>query len=179
MRIFQSGINTLHIANSMLKEERRISRDCSLEKLIPYLIDTAYRRLGIENTNEFLDFCKKTTQRDNEFSVGILDAHGEYHFSRWYYSDGIIPKSVQKWVDENDGVYDLLLLHTCNPQGVKPIIRKSMAVVPTDHVSLMPGGKDNLLVMPNKVSAPFNADITSRLPQYNILKDLQPYIPSV
>lgn len=102
-------------------------------------------------------------------------------FGKWCYEDGFIPKSVQGWIDKNDGVYDLLLLQVCNPRHVKPVIRKSIAVVPTDTVSpylTSVCGIEHLLVMPDRGALQFTSDRINRLSQYNLLECLQPYIPS-
>ena len=186
MKIFQYGINTLHIANSNLREEKRRLRDVSLDRLISLLVYDSYARLGtgieIETGNyyKFLDFCRSISKKDSDFKVGILDAHGKNYFGRWYYSDGIFPKSVQKWIDEYDGIYDLLLLHVCNTEHVKPIIKKSMAVVPTDDVCHMLNiaGTEHLLVIPGKGAVSFNKNTISKLPSYNLLEYLQSYVPS-
>ena len=188
MKVFQSGNNTLYIADSMLNEDRRILktfRDVPLERLISYIVDAAYISLGTgyeqENIGKFLDFCKSLSNKDGDFKVGILDAHGSAHSGKWCYSDGIIPKSVQKWIGEHDGVYDLLLLQVCNPTGIKPIIKKSLAVVPTDDVGLRLNsdiGIEHLLVIPDRGAVPFGKDKIAKLPSYDLMGHLQCYVPS-
>jgi len=185
MKIFQSGINTLHIADSRLREHTNLKsfRDIPLDRIIPYLVDSAYRRLGIksEDISKFLDFCKETSKKNGGFKVGILEAHGKYFFGKWCYQDGFVPKSVQKWIDEYDEVYDLLLLQVCNPKYAKPVIRKPIAVVPTNNVGHLLNsdiGIEHLVVIPNKGALHFNSDMINRLPQYNLLEYLQSYIPS-
>src|SRR4030042_3134830 len=187
MKVFQSCNNTLYIANSMLREERRkfkSLRDVSLERFIAYLVNSAYGRLGIgsdpENIGKFLGLCKSLSNKDGDFKIGILDAHGKYYHDKWHYEDGINPKSVQKWINEQDGVYDLLLLHVCNPKQAKPNVKKSLAVVPTDEVCYLLNfaGIEHLLVIPDKGAVPFREEKITNLPSYNLLVNLQRYIPS-
>jgi len=185
MKVFQSRNNTLYIANSMLREERRdlkSLRGIPQERFISFLVQSAYRRLGIgcendRNIDKFIEYCKRITNKSGDFKVGILDAHGS---GKWYYQDGITKKSVQKWIDQHDGVYDLLLLHVCNPEHFKPIIKKSLAVVPTDTITLLlaHAGIEQLLVIPNKGTMPFNDNKITQLSTYNHLENLRLYAPS-
>ncbi|MBN2052567.1 hypothetical protein JW756_03615 [Candidatus Woesearchaeota archaeon] len=184
MKVFQSGYNTLYIADSILREEKRhlkSLRGIPQERFISFLIQTAYRRLGIgfddpENIDKFLGYCRLLKGKNGSFRVGILYAHGS---GRWHYQDGIRKKSVQKWIDENDGIHDLLLLHSCNPENFKPRINKSLAVVPTDTIKLWTAhSMENLLVIPNKGAVPFNDEKITMFPRYDQLECLQQYVPS-
>lgn len=185
MKIFNLGINTLYMANSMLRENRRnlssLSK-ISLDKFVSFLVDDSYLRLGVggyggEQKN-FLDFCKNLLQKE-DISVGILNAHGDEFFGKWCYSDGLIPKSVQKWIDKYDGFYDVLLIHSCNPQHKRPVIRKSITVVPSDIFNMLSSIDllEHKLVIPGEGYIPVNRKIIQKLPHYNLLNDLRAYIP--
>ena len=120
MRIFQSGINTLHISNQILREHGKFGtfRDVPLDANVRYLTWRAYDDLcdfnKSEDVSKFQDACRVISKKGDDFRVGILYAHGTYLFGKWCYQDGLFPKSVQRWIDKYDGVYDLLLLQVCN-----------------------------------------------------------------
>jgi len=177
VKIFKSGIHSFHISNSCLREERRGLKSLSripLDKFIAFSVDTVYVRLGIgyeENQKKFLEFCKKFSNTGNNFSVGILNAHGDNFFGKWVYYDGLFPKSVQSWVDKMDGVYDLLLICVCNPGHKNLFIRKSTAVVPTDDVCMMLNiaGVKHKLVIPGQGTVSFDKKSIDLLPNLDLL----------
>lgn len=183
MKVYNSGFNTLYISNSCLREHKRILkslRKIPQERFIDFIIDSAYGRLGIgteeRNIEKFMDFCRKFSGK-KEINTAILEAHGYNCFGKWCYDDGLMPKPIQGWIDEHDGNYDLLMLQVCNPYHEKPIIQKSMAVVPTDIVSFMNTScLEHLLVLPGEGAVPFNKKKIKKLPSNSLLKYLQPYV---
>ena len=189
MKTFQYGRNTLYISNERLNEQEKRAlmespkNRISGEELIRYIVNLAYLRLGIylNNQEKFIDFCKKVRGKTEDLRVGVLDAHGDSFLGRWCYLDGFFPKRVQSWIDEHDGFYDLLVLHSCNPKREKPIVRKSLAVIPTDNLGLlysaMRGGIEHLLVIPEKGVIPFDRDKLNQLSGCDLLKRLQRYLP--
>ncbi len=177
MKIFKSGIHSFHISSSCFREERRGLKSLSripLDKFIAFLVDTVYGRLGIgyeENQKNFLEFCKKFSNAGDNFSVGVLNAHGDNFLGKWVYYDGLFPKSVQSWVDKMDDVCDLLLICVCNPSHKNLFIRKSTAVVPTDDVSIMLNiaGVKHRLVIPGQGTVLFDKEDVALLPGRDLL----------
>jgi hypothetical protein len=185
MKVFHSGNTTLYIANSIFRQDRMMKsfKDVPIERVLDYIIKKVYRTLGIagdsETIDKFLDFCQSYSNANGNFKIGILSAHGSMYFGKWFYNKGIIPRPVQKWIDENDGVYDLLLLEVCNPKGVKPTINKSLVVVPTHLVGLLYNSDvdlEHLLVIPHMGAIPIREDKITRLPKYPLFDNLQPYV---
>jgi hypothetical protein len=182
MKYFDLGRDHIYISNECLKEVRIVP---SLKKLTEieqarFCADSSYIRLGVggyhAEKDHFLEFCSELTGKTDELSVGILSAHGDNFFRKWCYSDGLFPPPVQKWLDANDGLYDLLLLDVCNSAHAMPNIRKSLTVVPQGIISIMGRAYiDNKLIIPGKGEITVNSGIVEKLPDYNLLQDLIAY----
>jgi hypothetical protein len=154
MKTYQIGKNTLNISNYCFNELRRGLKSLAKipeEKFASFLMGEAYSRLCISDQDEFFKRCKELSGKEIQ-SAAILYAHGDHFFKKWTYEDGLLPKKVQTWVDQNDGKYDLLLLHSCNPIHEVPKISKSIAVVPNDYLShiLNLAGEEHLLMIPGQ-----------------------------
>jgi hypothetical protein len=80
-------------------------------------------------------------------SIAILDAHGYSIKKEWKYGEASLfwtrKRSVQKWVDEHDGEFDVLFLRCCNPDH-KIITSKKSALIwaqdmlTNDHIMSKP-----------------------------------------
>ena len=165
MKIIQSGINTLHVSNAILREYRTLQtfRKFTPEQLSSLLTWKSYFDLcdlDSGDIDKFQSYCREISGKEDNFRVGILMAHGTYSlFGKWCYEDGFFSKPVQVWIDKNDGVYDLLLLHVCNPRNAKPTIRKSIGVIPTNNVgSLWKDDKPGLVIPSRNIDVEFNLD---------------------
>jgi hypothetical protein len=65
----------------------------------------------------------------------MLIAHGNDIDEKWVFTDGRNEFPVQGWINVNDGVYGLLVLCCCNPEGRQIHSRKSAVLVPNNIYS--------------------------------------------
>jgi hypothetical protein len=72
-------------------------------------------------------------------SIAILDAHGHLVRKKWKYKEaGLLwnrKRSVQEWVDEHEGKFDVLFLRCCNPGHITLKSEKSALIWASDMLT--------------------------------------------
>jgi hypothetical protein len=163
MELYRSGNTDLYIPKSKLQESMKdagILKHLSTDKFIAHCINEDFTRMGLgynPERKEIFESLKKIRGNNQDLKIAMLDAHGSSILGKWYYSDGIFPDRVQSWISQNDGQYDLLVLHSCNPEGNIPTLRQSMALVPTITFSMQTTiqGSEFYLILPRKEIIPY------------------------
>ena len=63
----------------------------------------------------------------------MLEAHGMEDKTKWLYMDSKTgpPCSMDQWISESDGQYDLLFISCCNPSSHTIHTKKSLAIYPS------------------------------------------------
>jgi hypothetical protein len=129
MKIFKKNDYEAHISKEVMDEFETMD-DMALEMVsensIKHILTNPLHRKYIEaysRKNNLKGFC-------------LLYAHGDtYHDVDWGYEDKGKIKSVQKWIDKNDGKFSALLLKCCNPYAVEIKSKKSIILVPNEIYS--------------------------------------------
>ncbi len=132
MRKFNFKEGDMYISQQIIKElGARITKD--------------YLEWGLDNLlgsrpyfREYIDLYGRL---NNLPKFALLEAHGNTN-GDWVFYDGPngdIKRSVQKWIDENDGNYSGLLLCVCNPGEHTPNSKKSILLVPDTNVDFRGG----------------------------------------
>jgi len=130
MKIVRKGNDELHVSEGIMDELNMRDNDYYLEINID------------ESISEFFsnplhkEYVKLYGQKKNLKGFGILFAHGDsYPGKGWKYEDNGKFRSVQKWIDENDGRFSTLILKCCNPCAVEIKSKKSVILVPNETFS--------------------------------------------
>lgn len=187
MKVYSIDHHDLHISNQIYKEGRSLESlsDIPEDRFLRYLIGGTYLRLGVggykDEQSHFFDFCKSVSSSGDPVSVAILSAHGGDFFGKWCYQDGWLERRVQGWIDQHDGRYDLLLLSVCNAGKRKPQVKESLAVIGQGNISILASASalESLILLPGKGCIPVTREKISKLPDYDLLADLQPYTPEI
>ncbi len=82
----------------------------------------------------------------NNNNLAILSAHGGQEDDIWSYYCNHVSKSVQSWVDANDGLYSTLIISSCNESDSKIVSKKSMLIYFGDIYS-----QQNFLELPSRL----------------------------
>lgn len=104
---------------------------------------------GIEEFDPIAPIYQATSEEQREYmrlysqlrginNIGILDAHGTTRGDEWFFNDGKMSRSVQKWINSVEEKHDSLLLCVCNDQiGIHtPESKKAIVVYPLSRLSL-------------------------------------------
>jgi len=158
-----------------------------MEGILDANIKKIYDRLGLAPPwkkfsdeipweENFLGFCNSAMGR-RVHSIWVLFAHAGDDNGRWFYENDEKQCFVQDWMLKNDGKYDALLLHACNPAKSKPKMARSITVVPQGNISVKDGVRKliHYVDIPGLGVVPYNGEKMALLPEYSLFADLVPH----
>ncbi len=129
MKIFPSDIADLFISEDEFKEEVLEKKQEEGDLIEETIHQFFYHR------KEFQEYCELHAKSAGLKPYAILAAHGDTN-GEWVYFDGKKIKSIQKWIDSQDGRYGALLIYSCNPGVHTPKSERSLLWVPNNDVKL-------------------------------------------
>lgn len=130
MKIFRKGNDEIHASEEILDELDMRDNEYYLEMDISHTIQDFFSNLLHK------EYAKLWGQKNNLQGYGILWAHGDSCLGKgWKYEDNGKFRSVQKWINENDGKFSTLILKCCNPDAVEIKSKKSVILVPNQEFS--------------------------------------------
>jgi hypothetical protein len=109
------------------------------------------------NNSVFSSWMDNYSKKRHNSDIGVLYAHGAYAkggFNRrkWVYDDSNMLHPVQEWVDEHDGLYNLLILCCYIPENGNIHSAKSLILMPDEayNKSYIPISVKSKLYVPRK-----------------------------
>ena len=86
----------------------------------------------------YKDYYDEYSKKSGLSGIGFLLAHGDADSNwGWKYIDEKKKKSVQSWINQNDGKHAGLVLICCNPNTKEIYSKKSLVFVPDRQFSLI------------------------------------------
>jgi hypothetical protein len=84
----------------------------------------------------FRQLCRLNADRLVNERVKVLKVHGVSNpEGRFLFHDGKKLRSVQRWIDENDGRASVLVIMGCNPHGRTIVSKQSIVLHPKGKIS--------------------------------------------
>jgi len=169
MKKLTLGNETIHISKNCFWDiERRFKEKPAEKSVIEKIVEKTsldFGMISIANNSSdvygksyFLKFCKNILGLQAEPNIGVLYARGFYEKEQWIYYETVFKKrKVDGWINKNDGVYDVLIIHSDNKGALRPVVQKSIVIIPQGSVSSIQGHEgENLIVIPGRGAIPFN-----------------------
>jgi hypothetical protein len=97
----------------------------------------------IEKNSDYLKIIQENFKKTGLEKKAILTAHGDSIKEHWYFFNEDAGYPVQRWINEMEGKYNLIILDVCNPKKSKINSEKSVVIHPN-------GGISNRLLMQEK-----------------------------
>jgi len=137
MRKFSISNNDLFLSEDFYEQENKtfylLDRPELKDDFVDYIINFSHCHLGVgglrlDVRKSFHGLVKKVLGLNRALTMGTLNAHGDSNSNQWVYQDGDRVVPVTDWISQNDGNYDLVLLHVCNPGNITLSLKKSVVL---------------------------------------------------
>lgn len=110
-----------------MKEDLMLDNEMSLE-----IISWRTIEIFLEDNLEYDKLINVYAKKNNLERIAILLAHGQKIKNKWFYFNEDKISSVQGWINNLDGKYKVLILHSCNPGRDEIYSKKSPVLAPNE-----------------------------------------------